>query len=676
MDIRIDTARRWLLAGLLICTLSAAAQSPVMLNFVNADIEAVTRAIGQLAGRNFLLDPRVKGTLNIHSVKPVTPEQAYHILIAALRMQGFAVVEGAGVVKVLPEADAKQHGGRTFGRELRAGGDQIVTQVYPLAHASAAQLVPVLRPLIAPNNAISAYPGANILVITDYADNLRRISRIIEAIDRPNEGEFEVLRLEHLSAIELAQQLTRLFAEPGQAGGQPQAVTIAADARSNSLLVRADNPGRMANLRELVRRLDVPATGAGQLRVVHLRNAEAAKLAETLRALAGAEAKAAAAPAAPAQPAAGAAGAGGVVIAADAATNSLIIHAPDHAYNALRAVIDRLDTRRAQVFVEALIVEVSSSKAAEFGIQWQAPLLEGRNAALVGGTNFGSGGNNLLGLTASIAAGKPQLPGPGLNLGLLQRISVGGKTYEGLTALARALEQDADANILSTPNLLTLDNEEAKIVIGQNVPFLTGAYAQTGTGPGGTTVNPFQTFERRDVGLTLKVRPQVSEGGAVKLTIVQEVSSVQETTQQGVITNKRAIETTVRVQSGEAIVLGGLIQDDQQQGQDKVPGLGELPLIGQLFRSDTRKRRKTNLMVFLRPLVIHETETLERLTADRYELIEALHRQAQQRPAHWLLEASPPQRLPDLKLDRVLSPRPQTDPPRPPAAAWPQGMYD
>lgn len=659
---------RMCLAALALAVVCAArAQPPIMLNFVNAEIESVVRAIGQISGKNFLLDPRVKGTLNLASVKPVTPDQAYHILIAALRMQGFAVVEDATMVKVLPEADAKLHGGRTFGRELRAGGDQLVTQVYPLAHASATQLLPVLRPLIAPNNAISAYAPGNILVITDYADNLRRITRIIEAVDRPTEGEFEVLRLAHLSAVDLAQQLTRLFAEPVQGGAAPP-LSIAADARSNSLIVRSDNPGRLASLREVVRKLDVPANEGGQVRVVHLKNADAGKLAETLRALAGAESR----PVMAGNAAPAATGATNVTIVADTPTNSLLIHAPEPQYNALRAVIERLDSRRAQVFVEALIVEVTSERAAEFGIQWQAPILQRTgDFALVGGTNFGSGGNNLLGLTAGLVRDQPPLPGPGLNLGLLQRITLDGRTYEGLTGLARALEQDAAANILSTPNLLTLDNEEAKIVIGQNVPFLTGSYAQA-TGGSGAAVNPFQTIERRDVGLTLKVRPQVSEGGHIKLTLAQEVSSVSRDTQQGLITNKRALETTVLVRNGEAIVLGGLIQDDQREGEEKVPLLGDIPLLGELFRTRNHKRVKTNLMVFLRPVLVHEAEQLDRLTLDRYELIEALGDSAARRARPGLPTGDDRLRLPDLKLDRVLVGRPRgaDRPPAPPSSVW------
>jgi len=662
----IKRAARASRGALLVLTLLAAvphtrASDPVMLNFANAEIDLVVRAIGQISGKNFLVDPRVKGTLNIASVKPVSPELAYQILVSSLRMQGYAVVEGRGVVKVLPEADAKQHFSRTFGKTVGVGGDQVVTQVYPLAHANAAQLVPVLRPLIAPNNAISAYPAANTLVITDYADNLKRISEIIAAIDKPNEAEFNVIRVQHVSAIELAQQLMRLFAEPGAAGPTtPTAMTIAADTRGNSLLVRTDSPWRLATLRELVAQLDVPTTGGGHLQVVHLRNADATKLAETLRALAAAETQASSTPAAASGAVTPPAGAGGVSILADAPTNSLVIRAPDHVYNSLRAVIERLDTRRAQVFVEALIVEVTSDKAAEFGIQWQGPLVQRTgDFALVGGTNFNTGltpgtGNNILALaTAS------KLPNTGLNLALLQKFTLNGKSYEGLTALARALEQDADANILSTPNLLTLDNEEAKIVIGKNVPFITGSYSQA-TGATGAAVNPFQTIERKDVGLTLKVKPQVSEGGNVKLVIQQEVSSVSESTQQGIITNKRAIETTVLVRDGEAIVLGGLIQDDARQGMDKVPGLGNLPLLGGLFRAETRKRTKTNLMVFLRPVVVRDSDALSRVTQDRYDYINQAHASLPAR-AHWLLGDARHPALPNLKLDRMLAPPPARD---------------
>lgn len=659
-----------LVAGLALCCLAVpawAATGPVMLNFVNAEIESVVRAMGLITGKNFLLDPRVKGTINISSVKPVSADLAYQILISSLRMQGFTAVEGKGVVKILPEADAKQHFSQTYVKTVKSSGDQVVTQVYPLQHATAAQLVSILRPLIAPNNAVSAYPGSNTLVITDYADNLKRITQIIESIDRPNDAEFNVIKVKHLSAIELSQQLSRLFADPaaapGQAGGN--ALLIAADARSNSLLVRTDNQGKLETLRAMVAQLDTPSAGMSNLQVVHLRNADATKLAETLRAMAAGEARAAASSTAPGATPAAASGTGssGVTILADAATNSLVINAPDHLYNSLRAVIDKLDAQRAQVFVEALIVEVTSQKAAELGIQWQGPLIQRQGEyALVGGTNFSSGGNNLLALSAAAASGTAVLPGAGLNLALGQVLKINGKEVTSLTALARLLESDSDANILSTPNLLMLDNEEAKIVIGQNVPFLTGSYAQSGTGgTTGATVNPFQTIERKDVGLTLKVKPQVSEGGNIKLQIVQEVSNVSDSTNQaGIITNKRAIETTVLVGDGESVVLGGLIQDDVSNGVDKVPGLGDIPLIGGLFRSESRKRTKTNLMVFLRPAVVRSQETMSGLTESRYDYIRNIYG-AYPAPKRWLMPDISPEKLPDLKLDKVLAAQPKVE---------------
>jgi general secretion pathway protein D len=649
-----------LLAPLTSYTSPALAQGAITLNFVNAEIDSVVRAMGQITGKNFLVDPRVKGTINIASVRPVSADLAYQILISSLRMQGFTAVEGKGVVKILPEADAKQHFSQTFGKTVKSGGDQVVTQVYPLQHATAAQLVTVLRPLIAPNNAVSAYPGSNTLVITDYADNLKRLTQIIEAIDKPNDAEFNIIKVKHLSAIELAQQLSRLFADPSgtpvQAGGA--ALMISADGRSNSLLVRTDNQGKLETLRAMVAQLDTPASGMSNLQVVHLRNADATKLAETLRALAAAELRSSSGTA-PAGAAPAATSSSGVTILADAATNSLVINAPDHLYNSLRAVIDKLDSQRAQVFVEALIVEVTSAKAAELGIQWQGPIAQRTgDFALLGGTNFGAGGNNLLGLSAAIAAGAPILPAAGLNLALGQMVTLNGKEITSLTALARLLETDNDANILSTPNLLTMDNEEAKIVIGQNVPFITGSYAQSAGAGTTASVNPFQTVERKDVGLTLKVKPQVSEGGNIKLQILQEVSNVQDASNSaGIITNKRSIETTVLVGDGEAIVLGGLIQDDVQNGVDKVPGLGDIPLIGGLFRSENRKRTKTNLMVFLRPVVVRTQADMAGLTQSRYDYIGNVYN-ANPAPKRWLMPDITPQKLPDLKLDGVLASKP------------------
>lgn len=630
----------WLPLCLLLCSLWAggargAEEETVTLNFVNADIESVVKAVGMISDRNFILDPRVKGTVNIVSSKPVARELTYQILLSALRLQGFATIETGGVTKIIPEADAKQNFSVTSGRDIKSTGDRIVTQVYPMQHESATQMVPILRPLITPNNSISAYANTNTLVITDYADNVRRINKIIEAIDQPNYGEVTVIKLQYVSALDMAQTLNRLLGDgtnvqagvPQQAaagGDSGQKFMVLPDIRSNSLLIRSDNPARITRTRLLVQQLDVAGSQMGNINVVYLRNAEATKLAETLRAILSGENKSATpttGTSTTGQPASTpAATSTGSSIQADAQTNSLIITAPDNVYNTLRAVIDKLDARRAQVFVEALIVEVTTDKAAEFGIQWQAPLgSSGNNSAVIAGTNFGTtAGSNIVNLnTAKV------LPSAGFNLGLIQRLTIGGQEVTGLTALARILESDANANILSTPNLLTLDNEEAKIIIGKNVPFITGSYAQaTGAAGSGAAVNPFQTIERKDVGLTLKVKPQVAEGGTVKMQIYQEASSIQDTTNAaGVITNKRSIESTVLVDDGQIIVLGGLIQDDMRDGMDKVPGLGDIPFLGSLFKYETRKHVKTNLMVFLRPKILRNASAATSLTGNRYDYI-------------------------------------------------------
>ena len=655
----------WLPLCLLLCTLwtgtaRGAEEETVTLNFVNADIESVIKAVGMISNRNFIIDPRVKGTVNIVSAKPVARDMTYQILLSALRLQGFAAIESGGVTKIIPEADAKQNFSVTGGKNIKASGDRIVTQVYPLQHESATQLVPILRPLITPNNSISAYAGTNTLVITDYADNVRRINKIIESIDQPNYGELTVIKLQYVSALDMAQTLNRLLGDgtsiqPGAApqgiggGDSGQRFIVLPDIRSNSLLIRSDNPARIARARSLVAQLDTAGNPMGNINVIYLRNAEATKLAETLRAILSGENKStltSAAPGVPGQAAASpSATSSGSSIQADAQTNSLIINAPDNVYNTLRAVVDKLDARRAQVFVEALIVEVTTDKAAEFGIQWQGPLGSGGNSsAVVAGTNFGSAGSNLV----SLNTGKV-LPDTGLNIGLLQRLTIGGHQITGLTALARMLESDANANILSTPNLLTLDNEEAKIVIGKNVPFITGSYAQSSGSAPGAAVNPFQTIERKDVGLTLKVKPQVAEGGTVKMQIYQEASSIQDTTNAaGVITNKRSIESTVLVDDNQIIVLGGLIQDDVQNGLDKVPGLGDIPVFGSLFKSESRKHVKTNLMVFLRPKILRSASAATSLTGDRYDYI----RNEQGNSAtsqHLFLPNVPTPMLPELK---------------------------
>jgi general secretion pathway protein D len=524
---------------------------------------------------------------------------------------------------------------------LGNGGGQVVTQIFRLNHEQANNLLPVLRPLISPNNTINVNPGNNSLVITDYADNLQRMARIIASLDVSNAGEVEVITLKNAIAIDLAPLVSRLIEPTGNAGtaaagtpatpgqtGNDYKTTLIAEPRSNTLILRAANPARAALVRSLIDKLDQRGTQnpSGNIHVVYLKNADATKLAATLRAAVTGEVRA------PnnnptlnntSNPMGGNAGSTssttgnannanttGGQIQADPATNALIITAPEPQYRQLRAVIDMLDQRRAQVMVESLIAEVNADKALQMGIQWQAPF--GTNS--LGGTNFGTTGN-IAGLSQGSTAAASAGVSAGLNIGTLR--TVNGTNVLG--GLANFLETNGDANILSTPTLLTLDNEEAKIVVGQNVPFITGQYTSNNTSTG--SVNPFQTVERKDVGLTLRVKPQISETGTVKLTIFQEVSSVDYTKAStiGLITNKRSIESNVLVEDGSVIVLGGLLSDTFSGTKSQVPGLGDIPGFGWLFRNESRTRSKANLMVFLRPIVVRDASATEALSNNRYQ---------------------------------------------------------
>ena len=643
------------------------ANTPVTLNFVNADIEAVSRAFAVMIDRQILVDPRVKGVITVYSEQPMPVRDAYLQYQAALRGLGFAVVDNAGLLKVVPEADAKLQAGTVQVGPSALRGDQVMTQIYRLTYENPNNLVAVLRPLISPNNTINANPSNNTLIITDYADNLTRLGKIIAALDQPASTDVEVVPLKHAIASDLAALVQKLgessalsaaVGVPGGGGGG--GVSVLADARSNALILRAANPARLAAARALVERLDRPGVGgpAGSIHVVYLKNADATKLAAVLRAafggggggggassspssggnlgqqgsaLGGGQANTVATtPNAPsAQPSTGG------FIQADPATNSLVITAAEPLYRQIRGVIDQLDGRRAQVFVESMIVEMDASKAAELGFQWQGLLgNKGDRYGLAAGTNFGSSSNNLLTISQAGAAGTALSASAainGLNVGLLQKVN---GVYT-LGALARFLETVAGTNILSTPNLVALDNEEAKIVVGQNVPFVTGSFTNTGGG-GGASVNPFQTVERKDVGLTLKIKPQIGEGGVVRMTVYQENSSVASNSTNGPTTNKNSLETTVVADDGQIMVLGGQLKEQYDGGVDKVPVLGDLPVLGGLFRSESRKRSKSILLVFLRPVVLRDAQASRSLTLDRYEAIRAEQQAAQPEPSRVL----------------------------------------
>jgi general secretion pathway protein D len=672
----------------------------IKLDFVNAEIGEVAKTFGVIMNRNIVVDPRVKGQMNLTTDRAIPVATAYNQFLASLRLQGFTVVEAAGIYKVVPEAEAKLQGGAVSAGEVKAGGNQILTQIFRLNHENANNLVAVLRPLISPNNTINVNPGNNSLVITDYADNLQRMAKIIAALDVSNATDLEIFPLRHAVASDLVPLLIRLSdsassAAAPAAGGQADTsfrTSILAEPRSNAVIVRAANPARVNLIKSLIDKLDQPsirtANGdAGNIYVVYLKNADAVKLATTLRAAMSADAASGASGSAAvrsaASPVAGAAApvtasaqpSTGGQIQADPATNSLIISAPEPQYRQMRAIIDKLDQRRAQVLIEVLIAQVNSDRAAEFGIQWQSGLGKSGNTLVGGiGTNF-SGRGNLISLSSASNASDLASAGVRSGLNLIAAKQTNGVYVLG--ALANLLESTSEGSVLSAPNLLTLDNEEAKIVVGRNVPFVTGQFTNTGTGGNGGSVNPFQTIERKDVGLTLRVKPQISEDGQVRLQVFQENSGiVGDTTSNasGPTTTKQSVETNVVVSDGNIIVLGGLAEDDFQAGREKVPGLGDIPLLGNLFKSESRNRDKRQLMLFLRPVIVRDEASAQALSLDRYELLRAGQKDLQPTPSSVMpINESPvlPPQLPSGATGKTPAPlvTPLTMPPVTPPAA-------
>ena len=659
----------------------------VTLSFNNADIESVASVVAKTTGQTILVDPQVKGTITLISNKPVTKTKALDSFSTALRTSGFALVETNGIYRVVTQADAKLVSTSVTTGKVKQEGDQIITRVFKLNYESANSLLPVLRPLVSPNNTINAYPGNNTIVVTDYASNIQRISELLDSIDAPTSSDVQTIKLRYAIALDIASMLNKVL-DSGSAGGADGSnkTVIMADARSNSLLIRSASPEKIRQIRALVAKLDAPGNSNGNIWVVPLRNAEATKLAVTLRAIVAADAALSAQVASgsvnqgvsttlngttntqSSQTASSSAGSmaatsaltsssaptTGGIIQAEPATNSIIITASEPLYRNLRHVIDQLDKRRGQVYIESIIVEVSSTNAAELGIQWQGLIGAGNQNTGFGGTNFGVGGNNIINLSQSTGAilnpstatATTVQPGQGLNLGLLTKFN--GVT--AMSALVSALATTTGTNILSTPNLITLDNEEARIVVGQNIPVQTGSYATTG---GVATVNPFTTYNRQDVGLILRVRPQISENAIVKMQIYQEVSSVVAATanaSSGPTLNKRDIETNVIVDDGQILVLGGLIDNQYTDSSSGIPYLSQIPIIGALFRSDSNTRTKTNLLVFLRPYILRDKGQDQEITANRMQFMDA--KQGEFKPSTMLLP--PVKDMP--KLEEVTPP--------------------
>ncbi|MDH5436817.1 MAG: type II secretion system secretin GspD, partial [Gammaproteobacteria bacterium] len=519
-------------------------------------------------------------------------------------------------------------------------GDEMVTRVISLENVSASQLVPILRPLIPQNGHLAAYARTNVLIITDRAININRLVTIIKRIDLDGDNEIEVIRLEHASASEIVKIITSLEQKDAKGAPESDRPILVADDRTNSILMSGDRSNRI-RMRTIISHLDTPLESGGNTTVIYLHYAKAKDLVPILTGVSAniTEVK---------RPKGGTvrvpAAGNKVSIEADEQTNALVISAPPDIMRSLQAVIKKLDIRRAQVLVEAIIAEVSNTKGAELGIQWSSSTSTSGANTTVGGTAFSSSGSNVAAINSFNISALP--------LGL----SVGQFTNGTIRGLLRALASDTKTNVLSTPNLVTLDNEEAEIIVGENVPFITGQFTNNTTTPD----NPFQTIERHDVGIVLKVKPQINEGNAVKLDITQEVSSVQTgTSGTSLTTNKRSIKTSVLVDDQQIIVLGGLIKDDLQETEQKVPLLGDIPLLGMLFRNTKTDLVKTNLMVFLRPEILRNGQDTFIQTNSKYEFMRKLQQQRREEGVSLMYDTVSPV-LPKLEL-KLPPPYQQTD---------------
>ncbi|MGJ3701206.1 type II secretion system secretin GspD [Variovorax sp. AFSI2.2] len=706
-------------AGLGLWVLTAlAADEPVTLNLANAEVSMVLKLASELTGKMFVLDPKVKGNVNVVSAAPMPRSLVYPTLVAALRLQGIAVVDEGKVVRILPEADARQQSVAVGLSGTPMAGDTITTRMFSLKYEAAQAVGPAIKPLLHNAATVIAYPANNTLVVTDYSQNLKRLEVILGAIDVPGMGLPVMVPLSHATATELAPIIQNLMtdgpaqqgavvgptgtAASGASGANAMAVAgdgfaVYAEPHSNSLLIRSSSPGKLLRAQQLIKQVDRPEAG-GNIEVIYLKNAVASEVAQMLRAILSADqttAKAAGALSgennttsslnpnrqsnlAPnsgmggstqtAVAGAGASGSGGAssggwqtagglvqgsYVQADVANNAILISAPNIVIERLRKVIKQMDLRRAQVYVEALIAEVNSDTAAQFGFQWQAFSGLDKSSTgtrVVGGSNFPGAATGILNM-----AQNPTGTGVGLNLGIANGTITlpSGAVINNLMALASFLETTNGGNILSTPNLMTLDNQEAQIMIGQDVPIITGSYSSTNSS---STVTPFQTFDRRKVGLSLRILPQVSEGGMVRMKIIQEASSVvpsSVTNASGPTINTRTIETAVQVQDGGLIVLGGLLQDSLSDGENKVPALGDVPLAGALFRHSSKTRSKTNLLVFIRPKTLRSAQDDATLSMDRYNYIQGLQKATNEKAKQ---EAGPLLTPVDLKTSTSLNP--------------------
>jgi general secretion pathway protein D len=619
-------------------------------NYKDADLSQIIQAVSEVTGKNFIIDPRVNAKVTMLSSTPMSPDAFYQAFLSVLQVYGYVAVPAGKVIKIVPNTDARQLPSIDLPNNVSASSDEMVTQIITMKNVSAAQLVPLLRPLIPQSGHLAAYPSGNMLIISDRASNVSRIMKIIERMDESGEEPIEVIPLRNASATEVVRTVNQLNqgAAGGGEGGSP--VKVVADERTNSVLISGEKSLRL-KVKALVLDLDTPRGGGGDTQVRYLLYADAEKLADKLKGQASATAKAQAGPTsgAGAAPAGGGGGGGGggsnvdasVTIWADVPTNALIMTAPPKIMKNLMAVIDKLDIRRAQVEVEAMIVTVDVNKSADLGVQW---LLDGGTSLGYGVINLpGSSGSSIVdiaaaalggvsGLTSSAATTATTTTGTtGLTAAssLSSVIPTGAtfavgtynsNTQKGFAAIIQAIRSDATSNIISTPRIITMNNEEAEVKVTQEIPLITGQYSSSQTQVNGTT-SPFETIQREEVGTILKVTPHISEGDTIQLKIEQEDSSpgAKLTDSADISTNKQSIKTTILIEDGGIIVLGGLMQDTVTESEDRVPVLGAIPLLGNLFKSRSGSRQKSNLLVFLRPRILRDQAATQEVSTKRYQ---------------------------------------------------------
>lgn len=661
--LRSTRRRATLLAvSTLLASYAHIAAATVVMNFAHADISAVAHAIGEATGKTIIVDPRVKGQIDLVSSEPVPEDEALKTLQSALRMRGFSLLQDHGVLKVVPEVDAKNHGVPTFvGNQPVAKGDQIITQVFQLHRESATTLQPVLRQLISPNNTVTANASNNTLVVTDYADNVQRIAAIIAGMEAASAPHIAVVQLNFADATDVAQQAAKVLDLSGIGNTDPtQKVVATADTRSNAIILRSSSAARLDEAQSLIIKLDTPTRAPGNIHIVTLRNADATELAKTLRGILGqssgsSDSLASAVLGSSSQSSSGLPNSNGSLpplpsgsdssssksttssgsssstgsgssqshsgddqddkgsgeIVADTSTNSLIITAPEPVFRNLSTVIARLDQRKVQVYIESLIMEVNSEKDGEFGIEWMTT----------------SGLESLAETTTDVG------------------VVAGFGNILGTKGLFRALQTNSDVNVLSTPSLVTLDNHEARILVGSNVPIESGSYSTSSSSS--SAANAFNTYSRTDVGVILNVKPQINEGGTITMQVYSEDSSVESdtSTQSGGFTiDKRSLQTTILADDGQIVALGGLISDSYTNGNTRTPWISKIPVIGALFRHETKSREKKDLLIFLRPVIVKDGAMLQAIAADRYGYMQA--RSSTYKSDNWLMKDSTVPALP------------------------------